>query len=395
MNVRDRRKLEMRFGWMQVLYWLFIGAFFTYIVTLLDSRGMTGTQVGLLSGMMMCASILGQFLLGGIADASRKNRLIYILSCAATCAAFIGVYLSRDFYLTAVCMILLGLFKEPSAAVLDSWIIKCLDGDASSFGSIRAKGSIAFALEMLVYGWMLDFFGYEIMPWVTLGTLVLLVLSALTVPELSRTETVTEKVHVEKPAASKAIFAMLTPVLLLFILVSGILGMSIQPVYYFHPLVLQAIGGTTTLLGISYFINAGIEFFFMKGLRCCSRMTAYQRLLLSIGLYVFSTLIMAFTENVYIILIMMGINGAGFGSQLPARRAIVTELVPERFQTTLHGVSDMMFTGLGPMIGNALAGVILDLSGCKAMLLICCAAQMVTLLLAWVLAHAGKRRVTS
>lgn len=369
---------ERRFGLMQATFWAYIGTFFLYIVTLLSARGLSSSQIGYLTALLTVASMVGQPIMGALSDATRRNRAVYIGCCVAEYLAFVALYFSKNLWQMAISIVFIGLMKDPAACVLDSWLIKALPDGTGAYGRLRGMGSIAVAVEGLFYGFLLDHFGLGLMPVAAGITLCLLVAAALTVPELAA-ESAPHTAE-KKTGMTAALRATMTPRLVGVLLFFLVLGVTAQPMYNFMPKVLEMLGGSSRHLGLMYFLNAATEGLFMQGLGSLKKLSAEKRMLLSCVLYASCTALVALCGNLYLSVGLMVINGAAWGLHLPARREMIAQLVSERFQTTMQGMSDMLYAGLGLTIGSALTGNLLDAAGLRTAFLVLAAGEILSTL---------------
>ena len=380
---------QRRFGLMQMAYWGLVGTFTSYIVTLLTVRGYSSAQIGLLTAGTTAGFLIGQTVLGAVADATRKNRRLYILCCVCSFAACMALYFANALWQVAVSMFVLGLFRDPGSCILDSWVIKHYAGEPERFGAIRSRGSVFYAVFMLGYGFVLDALGMDVLPVTNAVFAVLCVVSALSVPEL-------EGAPRERSAGRSGFSSLkgvMSPLMLAAMLLFFLLGLCAQSMLSFMPVVLDGLGGTVSMLGIMYFASAFSEYFFMRGLPFMRAFHVYGRLLISTGLYVLATVLAAFASQPWMLVGTMAVSGAAYGLQLPARREVVARMVPERFQTSVHGVMDMLYSGFGLMMGTAMVGALIDGAGSRAALLLCAGLQLVAACVALAAGAMSRRQI--
>ncbi len=380
MQHAERQALTRKFGLLQMAFWCYIGAFISFLITMMYARGFDARQVAIFIVCQTLASVLGQLVFGRLADHFQRNRLIFLLLAPALLATCYLLYFVEGFGLTCVCFFAAGLVKDPMSAMMDSWQIKSFHGDMSKFGNIRSMGSITYACLMLMLGFVMDAWGFVTIPVLSTAFCVVVMVVAFTLPEVPRIE----KEQTDKKD-KKHHKVRLSPVFYIYFGTLLVLGLSVIPVYNMMPRFLFALGGTATQQGIALFLNAGMEFPAMRAYKLIAKFEPPKRLFGCLILYIGSTLMMAFATHYIWILIGMGISGAAFGTQLVARREMVNLYAPPHMQTTLHSIGDMIYGGLGGMMGNYAAGYLLDTAGAKTMLVCASAAQGVVMLLVLVM----------
>lgn len=376
-----------RFSALQALYWIFIGTFFSFLVSLLNARGVGGEMIGILTSLMTVGGCIGQFVVSYMCDRMETCKRIFIAVLVVLYLFCCALYLTENLLLIGIIMFVLGFTKQPLGAVLDTWFIKGVSDDMRAYGRTRSLGSLGYSITVLFYGFALTRFGYGIMPFVSAGCLLVLIYLSLKTPDIKK-DAAFERVSYKLSAISHA----LTPTLLLIFIASMVMGGANNACYNMIPLFLTSLGGTTTALGITYFFNSGMEVPAMRMRWDRLHLSPAARLFYSSVLYIVSTFLMAFSTSVWQLVALLGLNGFAFGVSLHARRAVVSELSAGPYQATMHGIGDMLYSGAGPIVTNALCGSMLEYSGMRTMLLFCVALQAVGTAIFFVIYLQAKKR---
>lgn len=359
-----------RFSVLQALYWAFVGTFFAFIIDMFTSQGVSSERIGIMMSVMTIGSCIGQFIISYACDRLESCKKVFIATLILLQLFCCALFLTKNLILINILMFLIGFTKQPLGAVLDTWFIKGVSDDMRAFGKIRSFGSAGFSILILFYGSLLTRFGYGIMPYISTVFLGVLVFLCFKTPDMPRYAQIKRTDY-----NLSAIFHSLSPLLLFLFLGTTLLGAANNPSYNFTPKILKSLGGTTTHLGIALFINSGMEIPAMRIKWDNLNLSPAIRLLISSGLYIISTFLMAYSNAVWQVIALLSLSGFAFGMSLHARRALVAQLSPGALQSTMHGVGDMLYSGLGPIAGSAICGKLLDISGMRLMLLFCVALQ--------------------
>lgn len=337
---------------------------------MLYAQGVSSERIGILTSIMTVGGCLGQFIVSYFCDRLENCKSVFIVILVALQAFCCGLFLTKNTLVIGVLMFLIGFTKQPLGAVLDTWFIKGVTDDMRAFGKTRSAGSAGFSILILINGSLLTRFGYGIMPYVSGVFLLILLVLCIKTPDISRAAQISRADY-----NLKAIERAISPLLILLFIASTLLGGANNPSYNMTPVILTLLGGTTTHQGFSLFVNSGMEVPAMRIRWDDMGLSPAARLLISSFLYVLSTVLMAYSNAVWQIVALMAISGFAFGMHLHARRAMVAQLAPGALQSTMHGIGDMLYSGLGPIAGNALCGYMMEYSGMRVMLLFCVALQ--------------------
>ena len=354
-----------RFTALQTLFWGYIGTYYGYIIAMLNARGISSTVIGIYSAVMMLGSTIGQFAVSYACDRlnSCKRVFMVVLTLLELCCC--ALYVARDAVLMGILIFFCGFFKSPLGAVIDTWFIKGVSDDMRAFGRSRSGGSFGYSFVNLFYGMLLAQLGYSIMPFVSFAFMAALLILCIPIPDIPA------DARFERTAYNmKAIrHAVAIPAIGLLFAAVFLMGFAYSPVYNMLPVFLTGFGGTTAHQGIALFVNAGMEIPGMNIPWSKWNISPAARLLLAAFLLLLAIFLMSFANAAWQIIVLMGVTGFCYGVHLHARRALVSELAPPALQATMHGLGDMLYGGLGPIIGSMVCGKMTDACGMRITLL--------------------------
>lgn len=368
-----RDELKRGFTLLEMLYWLTYGSFTTYLVSFVTAtRGASATMAGLMLALFMASACAGQFVIGGLCDRRQNNRAVFRAGMVIIVALEMAVYFSPNMILLGAGCVCLGFIQPPTGAILDTWLIRSFPGEPGAYSPIRALGSLAYAVLMVVMGVLIERIGHAVMPALSTVFALLCVIVASRMPEIPA-------VAATKGNARRVRLNMLPRAIWLFVLAMGIMGIANMPLLNMNLLIMQSVGGTVASMGIATAFNTLAEFLVMRFVKPSARFSARQRLLFSCGLYAASTVMMVLSGTVWLLYLASFINGTAYGILLPARRQFVMETAPAEAQNRVHGLGDLAYLNFGGLVGNQVSGLLIDSRGVRFMLCVSLGVQMIGL----------------
>jgi PPP family 3-phenylpropionic acid transporter len=149
----------------RVYYFLWIGAggFLSPFVTLFyKARGLTGTEIGLLSTFGAITGMLAAPVWGRWGDASRHpRRLIMVALLSSACFALLRGIQSL-FWTISIFIILDALIGSGAGSLSNVQAVTAANGEKSGFGSIRLWGSLGWAAVTPLAGLLIERLGLYI-----------------------------------------------------------------------------------------------------------------------------------------------------------------------------------------------------------------------------------------
>jgi MFS family permease len=147
-----------------------------------QSLGLSGTQIGLLAGLVPLTGMLSGTLWSATADATRRYRAILLTGIAGSWVA--TFFVSRATGLAGLLPLVLinAFFAAPIGALIDSSVVAQLDENRADYGRIRLWGSVGWGLSALLVGPVLERGGLGWAFTINLALLAVVFLIALRVP---------------------------------------------------------------------------------------------------------------------------------------------------------------------------------------------------------------------
>lgn len=367
---RDKA-LKRGFTLLEMLYWTTCGTFNTYMVSYLTAvRGVSASGAGLMLALVMGSACAGQFIIGSLCDKRQNNRRVFIFGMAATILLQLGIYFSPSLWLLGAFYVALGFVQQSLSPVLDTWLIRSFPNDRDAYSPIRALGSLSYAVVMVIMGFSVEKIGHVVMPVYSSLLACAGIFVAVRMPEIPALEPAAQ-------AGKRAALRTLPPVVWLFIACMGVLGVANIPLLNMNLMIIENVGGTVSAMGVATAFNTVAEFLAMRYPRLYGHLSARRRMLLAGCVYIASTVMMGLAGSVWVLYIVYFLNGMGYGLILPARRQFVNEVAPENALNRVHGLGDMAYTNFGGLLGNQMAGLLIDSRGVRFMLGVSVCIQLV------------------
>lgn len=376
--MKNEKAVLMRFNLLQVLYWCGLAAMGSFVSAFMISKGMSNTRLSIMLALYMLCAFVGQFFWGSLSDKKQTNKKFFILNEIFVLVIYYLIYIFSDnFLLVNIFYPLLGFVIVPQASNLDSWILKCFAHRPQVYGPARGWASAGFAVFMLVYGNLINSWGYHIMPWfatVIVGGAILVAFLQPDSPVVEGSSRGGIKLK-DIGALAKSPIYMYIIVLMLFI------GLTMSPVSNMKIVVLESVGGNVSHQGIDSFFLCFFQlpFFFLSGL--IRRIPQRTRILLgSCGSLIMSILDLLATSPVMVIAGSV-FHGIGYSILLPTVREIVEQKVDPAIKTTAHGVCDAVYASLAGIVSLLYVGGLIDAAGTTPVFIISICTGSVALLL--------------
>ena len=376
MKTPSLRRLDGHYIAMQMGFWAMYAAVCAYQAALLQERGFTNSQAGMVIAVRCLAGIVCQPLLGGLADRRPDIplRRIVGLSLAVSLGAGICLLLFPEMGLggTLAVFAVLGALEISSYPLMDAMAIQFINaGMPIRYSLGRGLGSLAYAVVCVFLGLQVRHLGVETTLVTHAGLMALEIILVVTYP-LFPAEAGTA-LKAEKP---RSIPALLKYSPRFTLTLAGVLcGLTaVMPLSNFLVNIVESRGGGSADLGVALFLMAGFELpaavLFPKLMR---RLGSRRILLLSMVFMLGKGAALLAARNLAGVLLAQPLQMLGYGLFTPASVYFVNESVPPADRVRGQTVMMVASNGLGGMLGSLLAGRLLDLGGVTMMLCFCMA----------------------
>jgi PPP family 3-phenylpropionic acid transporter len=372
---RDARLAAFYFA-----FFAWVGLTTAYFPPYLAARGLDAAQIAWVLALPPLARIVAPAAWGWLADRTRAERGIVVLSCASGAACFALLPAMRGFADIAWLIALSAMFSAAALPLVEAITLGALAGQSGRYGPIRLWGSIGFIGVVLAGGASLDAGVVQLLP-------VAVVACAVAAAAIGATLPASRGVHVPvQPARvpiSTAALALLAS--------AFFVAVSHGTLYTFLTLHLQRLGYSGTLIGLLWTLGVVAEiavFFYLPAL--FRRLPLSTILMASAALGVVRFQLIGWAADwLVLLLIAQVLHAATFGSYHAAAVAVVHRIFAPSAQARGQTLFSSVGYGAGGAAGALSAGWAWDLGGAGIAFTVSSLAALAGLLFAYPLKRAG------
>lgn len=242
------------FGAFYFSYYSFVGVFPTYVTLYLAFRGIDAFEIGILMSLMQAMRIVGPNLWGWMADWTGQRARVLQFTAGSALIAFTGFFFGGGFWYFAFFMIAVNLFTSAQGPLSDALILSEMQGNMSRYGQLRLWGSVGYVVMTAASGFVLDWTGIGLMPWVGAVILGAVLLVSLRLYQTPRLSAVRQKISVWGVLWQREVVAFM---------VSGSFMLAAHSALYaFYSLYLSVLGYSSITIGLMWAIGAIAEIVF-------------------------------------------------------------------------------------------------------------------------------------
>lgn len=359
---------------LQIWFWGMMAAFTGYQTAIVLNRGFSSGQAGVFISLGCLSGIFAQPLLGAWADRHPAVPLKRIFGGCMLAALLIhgGFYFSRPgFFGTALIFLALGALETNAYPLIDAMAMQFLNAGIDVRYSLgRGLGAFAYAIVSVLVGQQARRFGVE-SALVTHGALVLLILTTLAVfPAFA--PSAAPAAHTRTPAHSPFYILKHNPAFTVMLL-AGFFGlMAVMPIVNFLVSLVNDRGGDSGSLGLALFLMAASELPGAILFQWLWKKTNLERIMVISAVFMaLKPLLFLFCGDLRLFLMMQPIQMLGYGLFTPGNVFFANENVPPEDRIQGQSLKMVATNGLSGVVGNLIAGGIIDWGGVNAMLVFC------------------------
>ena len=373
---RARRSLELRY--IQLYFWIYCLMCLngTYLNLFLKREsGLTGTQIGFLSGSLSAAGVILTPLIGLRFDASRRRPAFLSNLALLAGLAFCLYMLPVPWYALIPVAVLFACGWLPIVPLNDSIANteQVTGASRHGYGGYRRWGTVGFALAGGLSGQLTGAFGLR-------AAFVAYALCALMVAWLMRG--IPRRVAEHVPAAGRpggeiaprvprfadVVELARLPGLRRFLMVTLLSSVGASSCYAFRSIYLSSIGMSDRAIGMLWLL-------IIPGEVVCFTLAARWQKRWGTGPLVMTGLVLAGTRWILLgyaqlpaLYLVELLHGVGFAVYWPSAVKFVQDSAPHRLRGTAQILFFSTAAGIGNAIGPAIAGRVYDLFGMRPVL---------------------------
>ncbi len=361
-----------RFSLFYFFYYAALGAYTPYISRWIDSLGFSGFVVATILGLWYGTRIVGPPIWNRFIEKSKRPGYWFVIGTLLTLLCFTGFAFTTTAMQLFFVMSLFGFFYNAVMPQFEAMTLEALGNDTHQYGRIRMWGSVGFFLVASSYGKLLDHFGNSSFPWLSLPLLLATVLAAWP-------HRFDPAPHFEK-AGVRFIELWRIPGVPHFLSVVLLAQVSFGAFYVFYTLHLQAHGHGGTHVGILWGTGVLIEIaMFWQAPKLISHFGAHKLmtfcLLITAARWAVTAL---YVDSFNIMLLAQTTHAFGFAVFHACCMQSIRKFFPGHLakagQSLMYGFS----SGVGGVLGAALASIMWDIDRGYAAFLASAAVSLIT-----------------
>ena len=378
-HAANYRENHLRKSWPFTFYFLFFaGVAFVapFVVLYYQSLGFTGTQIGLLAGLTPLVTLLGTLLWTGLADATRRHRLIMSLAMLVGVAALSLFPFLIAFAPVLLVSIVLNLFFAPVSSFADSATLFMLADEKEMYGRVRLGGTFGFGLAAPIAGWLVQDYGLKLAFW---GAATLMFLAFVVSPKLIYRQS---KAGASTGAGVLTLLTNRRWVFFLAVAFAGGLTLAVTNNYLFP--FMKELGANERTMGLALAIatigEIPVLFF---GNQLIQRLKPYGLLMLAMVVSGVRLLLFAASSTPNLVMLLQLFAGLTFPAMWVAGVSYADDNAPPGMGATAQGLFGAMVFGFGMAMGGFLGGLLLENLGGQGMYLVVGVIVLAIVALSW------------
>lgn len=324
-------------------------------------QGMTGAQIGVLSGLVPLISWFSAPLWGGIADALQRHRAVLLLNIAGFAGSAVVLLLADTFPKLILAVVTYAFFVGPIVPLVDNAVMGILGEQKSNYGRVRLWGSVGWGLSSLFIGTLMDLSGLQIGFYAFMGIMLINLV-------------VSSKLPMEIAGGTRPSYLSGLGVLvrngrfLLLLLASLVFGVTLGVLMSYQFLYMEEMGASRSLMSWTLTANtiSEIPFWFISA-GLLRRFGSSKMIALALGVTAVRNLAMGAISDAWWVVPISLLHGPSFAVLWAAGVADADAAAPPGLGATAQGLFSGMMFGLGSALGGFLGGPAYEAIGFAAM----------------------------
>lgn len=319
----------------------------------------TDGQVGAIFAGVAIVSVLTQPFWGTMGDRLKSRNALIRGLCIAASLLMLSILPFENYGVIMVITCLFAAFYMSIQPMGDSIILEALQKNDQPFGPIRLMGGLSFAVASMLFGRLVDKSGREVWAiYFVAGLLVATCLSTFALPPTPGRQAVGGK-----RMSMTSLFKMKDLMILLAFLLP--LQLTMGYFYTFFSIHFKSLeGGTSSLLGICYFISACSEMpYLIFSDKLFKKLGVGRLLTISAAVLTVRWLILATTSDYRLAMFSQIFHGWGFIVMTVASSKYINLTVPPELKASGQMLLAVVSFGFARVIGNFGGGLLSDALG--------------------------------
>lgn len=295
----------------------------------------------------------------GLARYGIARLTVVVCSAAVAATIFPVIFVTLDFWLIALCLLVLHLFWSASLPLVEAITLGQIGSMRGGYGRVRLWGSVGFIAAVVGSGVLLDSAPITTLLWLTWAFLLLTLWAALRLSENGGRSLLLK---------SGRSFTWINRRTLSLVAAGFFMTAAHGALYVFYSIYLFENGYEKSLIGLFWMVGVLAEIFvFFIWSRLARVFSLRQLLLISFSLAVmrFYTIGVG-VSYFWILLFAQLLHGASFGIHHAATMAALARWLSPQQQSVAQGTYGSLAYGAGGLFGALIAGWLWSSAGALA-----------------------------
>lgn len=366
------KNIQMKYNFLHILYWMATCCIFGYVAVFLQYKGMSNTQIGLVTGGGCVTTIflspIISSLVGKVKGLTIRKLFTSIVMLQAIVFLVLGLVELPAIVLGLlyISIISLSVSTVPILSTIAMNYIKI--GQNVNFGLSRGMGSVSYAISAVVLGQLVERLNPTILAYGFVLSGALLIAVLFSIQEVEVKEETTKK---KGGNPLSLLFKYKTFALILIGFACMFAASTSLSTYLIN--IVKNLGGSTSLYGIAIFCMAASEMPIMAVTPYLLRkFDAMTLIMIAACFYILRNFAIALAPSLPVLFFGMLMQGMSYG----LLTAVITYYVTFNLEAQDHMMGQtligMMTSGLGSMTGNLAGGFLQDNFGITSMFIFAC-----------------------
>jgi len=340
--------------WSKAFYFCFFAAgaaLMPFLALYYESLGLSGRQIGFLAGISPLVSLIGAPLWGGLADITRRHKLIWTITVTGAITLALVLSQTTVFLLLILIVVVYALFASPIIPLADNAVMALLAERKDQYGRQRIWGAIGWGIAGPLIGQLIETRGLQWSFWGYAGIMFVGLLIVQKIPF--------RQANIQVPfwRGARTLLSNRSWLLFLFLVFVGGSGQSV--IHNFLFLYMNELGASKTMMGFALTVATISELpMFFYADRLMARWSAKGLFVFGTMMYVVRALALSFIQAPWMILITMLLHGMSFSAMWVAGVSYADEIAPPGLGATAQGLLSGVFMGIATATGAILGGIL-------------------------------------
>ena len=348
------------------VYWAMMlsiaGMYTMYIV----QAGFSRKEISIAVTLFTVSSLVGQSIIGYIADRFKFVKKILLISISAGIIATAALIFTKENWCIYIMISLWGLFLYGTIPLSEAWYIEALkaNGTQNDFGKIRGFGSVGYGISGVLLGLLLQNIGWSIYFWYIFLSACFVLLAILMMADNKGIALYKGSDGRKGDSGDISFKSALHEIvriksLRFIIIIVFIYNFVMKGIYSYLGVLVSDFGGGPLSLGLTYFFDATPEVVtFFLTTRLLSKYRSKELIFTAFILQIVRlSLILVFNSSLSIIL-LGSLSGFAYGLLATAYKTYIYELAPDKYKISCLSLSESII-GLAGVFSAPVFGFII------------------------------------